>query len=217
MWAPAILWLRDTRRLYKSLCNDTALKAALEDRDRQVILWSLKNWMVQIDKTQEEDRMRLLKRLIYCISIYFSELGVSVRTISRLYDFGAEASCEEVKERIISFVQSEFLKETQSQGRNAHLCREVANYISKNYSDEITLNDLADRFYISPNYLGTLFKKNLGMGIREYQTTIRLEQADVLIASRKFKLYQVAEMVGYPNYEYFRKIYCRYRGKNPSE
>lgn len=207
----------DTRRLYKSLCNDTALKAALEDRDRQVILWSLKNWMVQIDKTQEEDRMRLLKRLIYCISIYFSELGVSVRTISRLYDFGAEASCEEVKERIISFVQSEFLKETQSQGRNAHLCREVANYISKNYSDDITLNDLADRFYISPNYLGTLFKKNLGMGIREYQTTIRLEQADVLIASRKFKLYQVAEMVGYPNYEYFRKIYCRYRGKNPSE
>lgn len=207
----------DTQKLYRSLCNDTALKAALEDKDRQIILWSLKNWMVRIDKTEPEDRLRLLKRLIYCISIYFLEIGISARTISRLYDFGEEASCEDIKEGIISFVQSELFGKKQGQGRNAHLCREVATYISKNYSDEITLNDLADRFYISPNYLGTLFKKNLGMGIREYQTTVRLEQADVLIASRKFKLYQVAEMVGYPNYEYFRKIYCRYRGKNPSE
>ena len=207
----------DALRLYRSLCNDTVLKAALEDKDRQIILWSLKNWIVRIDKTEPEDQLRLLKRLIYCISIYFLEIGISDRTISRLYDFGAKASCEDIKERIISFVQSELFTDKQGQGRNAHLCREVATYISKNYSDEITLNDLADRFYISPNYLGTLFKKNLGMGIREYQTSIRLDQADVLIASRKFKLYQVAEMVGYPNYEYFRKIYCRYRGKNPSE
>ena len=52
---------------------------------------------------------------------------------------------------------------------------------------------------------------------QEDQVQIRLEQADQLIQSGKFKLYQIAEMVGYSNYEYFRKIYGKYRGRNPSE
>lgn len=205
------------RHLYLTLCNDRVLKAALEDRDQQIILWSLKHQMAQIEKTEPEFQLRLMKRLVYSMSMYCIQHQISARTIRRLYEPFEKGSYEAVKEGIISFVQSEFLKEKEGGGRNANLCKEVAKYISKNYSDDITLNDLAERFYLSPNYLGTLFKRNLGMGIKEYQTTIRLEQADSLIAGGKFKLYQVAEMVGYPNYEYFRKIYYKYRGKNPSE
>lgn len=117
---------------------------------------------------------------------------------------------------MISFVKAELLAESGTGNKNVNLCREVAKYISKNYTEDITLNGLAERFYISPNYLGTLFKKNMGISVKEYHTTVRLEQADLLIASKRFKLYQVAEMTGYPNYEYFRKIYCKYRGRNPS-
>ena len=137
--------------------------------------------------------------------------------IASLYQILEEESCEKIRKRIISFVQAEFLPEKRENSRNANLCREAAKYISKNYAEEITLADLAERFYIPANYLGTLFRKNMGMGIKEYQTAVRLEQADVLISSGKFKLYRVAEMVGYPNYEYFRKTYQKYRGRNPSE
>lgn len=205
------------QRLYTNLCNDTVLKAALADRDQQIVLWSLKNWMAQIDKMESQYQMRLIKRLIYSIGIYFINHGMDDETVAKLYELPDDSSYERVKEGIISFVKAEFMKTPAGGGRNANLCREVAKYISNNYSDDITLNELAERFYISPNYLGTLFKKNLGVGVKEYQTNIRLEQADALIASGKFKLYQVAEMVGYPNYEYFRKTYCKYRGKNPSE
>ncbi len=205
------------RQLYLSMGNDTVLRAAVEDKDQQVILWSLKNWFVKIDKVEKEYQERLMRRLIYTLSVFFLQNGIVCRAVAGLYEALSAGGCSAAKEAVISSVKSEFLPENGVGGKNAHLCREVAKYISKNYTDDITLNDLADRFYISPNYLGTLFKKNMGIGIREYQTTIRLEQADALIASGKFKMYQVACMVGYPNYEYFRKIYCKYRGKNPSE
>ncbi|MFT4007151.1 MAG: AraC family transcriptional regulator, partial [Lacrimispora sp.] len=205
------------QHLYRTIGNDTVLKAAVEDRDQQIVLWSLKNWMLKIDKTEAECRLRLMKRLVYSLGIYFLHHGIAPRTVASLYEPLKAGDYQGGKESVISFVKSEFWQESKGGGKNANLCKEVSKYISENYTDDITLNELADKFYISPNYLGTLFKKNLGIGIREYQTTIRLEQADTLIASGKFKLYQVAQMVGYSNYEYFRKIYCKYKGKNPSE
>lgn len=202
--------------LYRMIANDTVLKAAIQDRDAQIVLWSLKNWILKIVKAEEAHQYRLLKRLVYSLGIWFLQYEINPGAIDRLCGLLIDGNGEAVKEGILSLVKSEFLQEHKGGGKNDNLCKEVARYISENYTDDITLGGLADRFYISPNYLGTLFKKNLGMGIREYQTTIRLEQADALIAGGKFKLYQVAQMVGYPNYEYFRKIYCKYRGKNPS-
>ncbi len=207
----------DGRMLYQRLGNDDVLKAAAEDRDQQIILWSLKNWFAQIDRAEEWEQRRLTRRMVYGLGMLFLENGMEETQIASLYQILEEESCEKIRKRIISFVQAEFLPEKRENSRNANLCREAAKYISKNYAEEITLADLAERFYISANYLGTLFRKNMGMGIKEYQTAVRLEQADVLISSGKFKLYRVAEMVGYPNYEYFRKTYQKYRGRNPSE
>ena len=207
----------DVRHLYINIGNDTVLKAAIEDKDQQIVLWSLKNWFLIIDNTDISYQWRLARRLVYSLGIFFLQNGISESAIERLYEILNERDYKNVKESVISFVKVELLADDKFKGRNAHLCKEVAKYISNNYAEDITLNELADKFYISPNYLGTLFKKNMGMGIKEYQTTVRMEQADVLITIGKFKLYQVAQMVGYPNYEYFRKIYYKYMGKNPSE
>lgn len=203
--------------LYFKLGNDAVLKAAIEDRDQQIVLWSLKNWMVKVDDTEPEHRWRMMKRLLYNLSLIFLQNSISSQEICNLYQSIREGDCESVKEAVISFVKSELLASNNANSRNAHLCKAAAKYISRNYTEEITLNELAEQFYISPNYLGTLFKKNMGMGIKEYQTAIRLEQAEALIASGKFKLYQVAQMVGYSNYEYFRKIYFKHKSRNPSE
>lgn len=213
----------EVRRLYINMENDTVLKAAVDDRDQQVIIWCLKNWLLRIDHTEKRYHLSLLKHLMYGFGIFLLQSEIHHSAIEPLFELFLEKENDEekiyekVKERIISFVKAELLAEKGENHRNYHLCRQVAKYISKNYMEEITLNDLAGRFYISANYLGTLFKKNMGTSIKEYQTMIRLEQADVLIGSGRFKLYQVAEMVGYPNYEYFRKIYGKYRGRNPSK
>ncbi len=205
------------RHLYLNIGNDMVLKAAIADKDQEIVLWSLKNWFHEIDNAYGSFQWRLTRKLVYSLGIFFLQNGISEDAIGRLYEILDKRDNKKVKETVISFVKVELLADDKFKGRNAHLCKEVAKFIGNNYAEDISLNELADKFYISPNYLGTLFKKNMGMGIKEYLTTVRLEQADVLITIGKFKLYQVAQMVGYPNYEYFRKIYYKYKGKNPSE
>lgn len=208
------------RESYLKLGNDTALKAAIEDEDRQLAVWYLKAWMLKIERTEKSWCLYLLQVMLYHLSIWLLQNKLEYPFIKQLFDKmkdPEDGTYEEIKKEILAFVSSHMLVEGKENRKNRHLCREIANYIGKNYTEDITLNDLAERFYISSNYLGTLFKRNMGISVREYQVQIRLEQADNLIQSGKFKLYQVAEMVGYSNYEYFRKIYGKYRGRNPSE
>ncbi len=207
----------EQKKLFMGIENDTILKAAIADGDQQIILWSLKNWISKIDGTKEQYRWKLFRHLLYVMSVFTLQRGHSAWSIQNLYGSLKVEDYHSGKEKVISFVKAEFLLNRKDGDKNANMCREVAKYISTNYAENITLQELSEIFYISPNYLGTLFKKYFGIGIKEYQVSVRMEQAEVLITSGKFKLYQVAEMVGYPNYEYFRKIYYRHNGRNPSE
>lgn len=207
----------EQKKLFMGIENDTILKAAIADGDQQIVLWSLKNWVAKIDGAEEQYQWKLFRHLLYVMSVFMLQRGHSVWSIQNLYGLLKTEDYHAGKEKMISFVKAEFLSHRKEGDKNANMCREVAKYISMNYAENITLQELSEIFYISPNYLGTLFKRYFGIGIKEYQVSVRMEQAEVLIASGKFKLYQVAEMVGYPNYEYFRKIYCRHYGRNPSE
>ena len=108
--------------LYFKLGNDAVLKAAIEDRDQQIVLWSLKNWMVKVDDTEPEHRWRMMKRLLYNLSLIFLQNSISSQEICNLYQSIREGDCESVKEAVISFVKSELLASNNANSRNAHLC-----------------------------------------------------------------------------------------------
>ena len=85
--------------LYFKLGNDAVLKAAIEDRDQQIVLWSLKNWMVKVDDTEPEHRWRMMKRLLYNLSLIFLQNSISSQEICNLYQSIREGDCESVKKQ----------------------------------------------------------------------------------------------------------------------
>lgn len=90
-------------------------------------------------------------------------------------------------------------------------------YIEKHYRETINVSDIAQRLYLSPNYLSMLFKKHAGTSISEYITLFRVSRAKELMAENcTLKTYEVADMVGYNDYEYFRKVFKKYVGINPA-
>ena len=95
--------------------------------------------------------------------------------------------------------------------------RQVQDYISHHYSQNITLDQVADLVHMNKNYFCKLFKKETGDSFVAYLTKIRIEQAIPLLADGRWPAYQVAEMVGYNNYRYFCKLYKKYTGFTPGE
>ncbi len=88
-------------------------------------------------------------------------------------------------------------------------------YISKNYSKNIKLTDIADHVFLNPTYFSVLFKKNTGTNFTDYLANYRMEVAKNLLMDIRYRIYNVAEMVGYKDVKYFSKLFKKYIGLNP--
>lgn len=91
----------------------------------------------------------------------------------------------------------------------------IKKYISLHYMDEISLNEVAEILNLSRSYLSTLFKKEVGISFTEYLINFRLNRAIEILKLEKLPLNNIAEMVGYPDYTQFSKIFKKYKGVSP--
>ncbi|QJD83818.1 response regulator [Cohnella herbarum] len=100
-----------------------------------------------------------------------------------------------------------------------NLIVEKANeYIHSNYAQKgLTLNEVAQKNHVSPNYLSYLFKKNTGTNLWEYVIKLRMEESKRLIQNTDLRRYEISERVGYESPEHFSKIFKKYFGISPSE
>lgn len=93
----------------------------------------------------------------------------------------------------------------------------IKKYVSLHYKDEVSLNEVADILHISRSYLSTLFKKEMGISFIDYLIDFRLNRALEILQEKNMLLTTAAEMVGYPDYAQFSKIFKKRMGKSPRE
>lgn len=93
----------------------------------------------------------------------------------------------------------------------------IEEYLQQHYQEEINLQDIADRFYLSREYISRKFKQDYGATITDYVTGIRMDKARKLLANPYLKIYEVAYGVGYGNEKYFSKVFKKYTGHTPNE
>ncbi len=93
---------------------------------------------------------------------------------------------------------------------------EAVRYIEENLTQRLTLNQVASSINLSPNYLSSLFKKELGVGFVDYITEKRVERAKELLENTGLRTYEVAQQAGFVDESYFSKTFKRITGKRPS-
>lgn len=91
----------------------------------------------------------------------------------------------------------------------------VVQYIKSNYSTELRLESLAQIFGYNSAYLGKVFHQYTGENFNNYLDTIRITEAKRLLSMDEYKVYEVAEMVGYSNINYFHNKFKKYVGVSP--
>ncbi len=91
----------------------------------------------------------------------------------------------------------------------------VVQYIKSNYSSELRLEMLANIFGYNSAYLGKVFHQYTGENFNNYLDGIRITEAKRLLAQDEYKVYEVAEMVGYTNINYFHNKFKKYVGISP--
>lgn len=95
--------------------------------------------------------------------------------------------------------------------------QKAADYIKLNYSEKISIKEIADQLYLSTNYLSELFKKHTGKTISEYLTEYRLEKACQLLDHAEYRVGDVSGMVGIHDGRYFSNMFKKKYGMTPTE
>ncbi len=91
----------------------------------------------------------------------------------------------------------------------------IIKYVHEHYAEDISLCELAGRFYCSVANLSVLFKKNCGMTFTQYLRRVRIMAACRLLRERDYSVDAVADMVGYRDTRHFRAVFRDIMGINP--
>lgn len=93
---------------------------------------------------------------------------------------------------------------------------EVKKYIEENFSDpNLTLEQLGDEFSVSPNYLGRLFKKDMGMSVADYINGERLQWVLKELENTERAAKDLAEKCGFVSTNYFYTYFRKKIGVTP--
>ena len=122
---------------------------------------------------------------------------------------------EVIGERIAR--RREQLPQLPQDERAARTVAQVMAWINENYARKITLDGLAERFFISPFYLEKKFKERTGYSINRYVVDRRMGEAQRLLIFENSSIKEVALAVGYDNLQYFYATFKKYAGKTPSD
>ena len=75
-----------------------------------------------------------------------------------------------------------------------------------------------ERLFLTPDYIGRLFKRKVGMSINEYINIYRIEKAKMLLSENKYKIYEVAKLCGFNNNaKHFSFVFKKLTGVLPRD
>ena len=102
-------------------------------------------------------------------------------------------------------------------GEMHHLIRQTIHILETEYDHDITLSGLAERLYLNPNYLSTLFKNETGTTFTQALLRIRMEKAKELLRTTKLKIYEIGSRVGYADSAHFSRVFKNHENMSPYE
>ena len=93
--------------------------------------------------------------------------------------------------------------------------RKAITYINMEPDTDLSLKALAVRLSLNPNYLSTLFTKELGISLTEYVNRCRVEHAKHLLLSTDLPIKKIVQQCGFTDIHYFTRIFKRFTSLTP--
>ena len=115
-------------------------------------------------------------------------------------------------DKLLQFLKC-FLRGKDEESIERKICCSV---LESDYA-EMHLQPIADKLYISPSHLSGIFNRKTGVAFKDYLLMVRMERAKYLASLGKLKNYEIAELLGYNDAEYFCRLFHDYCGVKLSD
>ncbi len=104
-----------------------------------------------------------------------------------------------------------------AENENVELCEKIRDYLEKNYKQNITVEELAAKFYLSKFYMLHLFKETMGVSPMKYLQYYKMKNAMKKLSETDRTITEIACSLGYEDGAAFSRVFKRSAGLSPSE
>ena len=93
---------------------------------------------------------------------------------------------------------------------------EILGYINNHYFENLTLESISTRYYLSTFYFSRTFKEVTGFHFIEYLNNVRIKEAKKLLINSSRSIHEIAAAVGFNNTTHFGRVFKQITGCSPS-
>ena len=188
----------------------------------RMVLWVNLEYLANIDS---EDR--LLQKALdavgkngYCVPLRGDSLTYAAKLFSKITAMQSDPVWPELTAGAIrlylwSTLEAYSLVETTAQGET-EVIPKIIRYITEHYAEEITLDDIAARFFISKSYLSRHFKAYTNATVYAYIMALRITHARRMIREG-VPAVEAGRSCGFSDYSTFYKAFKAQTGMSPQQ
>lgn len=176
-------------------------------------------------------------RMIAALRVGFPDMMISILTGYRDFDYAQTAirlgvhrfllkpsNMDEIEEAVASMVEK--LKQKgitgeeeseEEQNAGSFVVRNALQYMQDNYEQKLTLNDVAEKTFVSQWHLSKLLNRHTGKSFSELLNQIRIQKAKELLREPSLRVCDVAEAVGFLDVAHFSRVFKKQTTYSPNE
>jgi AraC-like DNA-binding protein len=144
--------------------------------------------------------------------------GFSLQKLLALYETLPVVSSEKLNSlyRVVDIIVKSFWLDGLITCKRSMLSIKIERYIDEHLEEKIGLNDICNEFFISKNTVYRLFHEEFHSTVNDFIITKRLKQAQELLQSeQELNITQIATLCGFPDYNYFIRLFKKHVGITP--
>lgn len=174
-------------------------------------------WKVIMEKSNGRIRQIKVMLMFFCTNIIQNGMKYSrwskspELTIYSLPKLRTVEAAHDWLERFYDEVHKAYIPLRKS------LVRDVLEYIKANVTEGLYLEDVAEKFFVSPNHLSATIKKETGITYRQHVINVKMAMAKQMLDDTRMRVEDIAYAIGYESYISFYNSFRKSEHMSPSE
>ncbi|MWC26859.1 helix-turn-helix domain-containing protein [Paenibacillus sp. MMS18-CY102] len=200
---------------------------ALISRDEQLLATTLRQWFEAVSKLPTITPIHIERwtKQIEIASARWQHRDADAEESSStpplslpfLYEDDTTLSLRKTEENWNALLNAEADRLARLIRQERNVIRDIIEYIERHLQEDLSLQQLAGRFFLSREYVSRRFRQETGVTLSEYVEGLRMEHAKKLLSNRAYKITDIAAMVGYVDEKYFSKVFKKHGGLSPQQ
>jgi two-component system response regulator YesN len=127
---------------------------------------------------------------------------------------------DKIKNFKLNSEDAEQLQNDSSENREAaasFIVRQAMSYIREHYPEKLSLQEVADRCYVSQWHLSKLLNKHSNQSFYDILNNLRIKEAKRLLRDPALKINDICELVGYTDSAHFSRVFKKLTGMSANE